>query len=59
MTRHPVDAVALVFGLLFLAVAGVWLALETTSLSRADVAWAAPVALIVTGTVGVLVSLRH
>ncbi len=59
MTRHPMDAVALVFGLLFLAVAGGWLAQETTAFGRSDVAWAAPVALIVAGAVGVLVSLRR
>lgn len=59
MIRHPLDAVALVFGLLLLAVSGTWLALETTALSRSDLAWAAPVALIVAGTLGVLASLRR
>jgi len=59
MIRHPVDAVALVFGLLFLTTAGGWLALENGTLSRADLAWGAPVALIVAGTLGVLASLRR
>lgn len=59
MIRHPVDAVALVFGLLFLTAAGAWFALENGTLSRADLALAAPVALIVAGTLGVLASLRR
>lgn len=59
MIRHPVDAVALVFGLLFLAAAGAWIALEVSTLSRSDLAGAAPIALIVAGTLGVLVSLRR
>ncbi|MDQ3629200.1 MAG: hypothetical protein M3419_10400 [Actinomycetota bacterium] len=59
MTGHRVDVVALVFGLLFLTTAGAWVAVEIGELSRSDLAWAAPVALIVAGTLGVLASLRR
>lgn len=59
MIRHPVDAIALVFGLLFLAAAGAWLAVEMTTLTRSDLTAAAPVALIVAGAIGILASLRR
>jgi hypothetical protein len=58
MARHRVDVVSLVFGLLLLAVAGLFLAADVGG-ANVDLRWAAPVALIAIGIVGLTASARR
>ncbi len=60
MKRHSMDAVSLVFGLLFLAVAGWWVAARFLNLdwNVPNFGWIAAGALILLGLLGVMASLR-
>jgi hypothetical protein len=53
MKSHRTDVVSLVFGLLFLAVAGLWLAGRYVALDASALGWSVVVALVVLGVVGI------
>ncbi len=58
MTRHPLDVASLLFGLLAVAAAAVWLVLDPGDADADDLVWGAPIALVVLGVLGIAVSLR-
>jgi len=58
LSRHAWDAVSLVSGLLCLTLGGLFLLHDTTS-AGIDLRWAAPVALILIGLVGLAASARR
>jgi hypothetical protein len=58
MKRHSTDLVSLIFGLIFLGVAGWWLIDRTVSISVPHAGWIAAGGLIVIGVLGVAGSLR-
>lgn len=57
MKRHPIDVVSLVFGLIFVGIAGWWLVYTWLGFS-APFGWVVAVALIVIGTIGLLAAIR-
>jgi hypothetical protein len=59
MKRHATDALSLVFGLIFLAIAGWWLIGRYVNIDIPNLGWIAAVALIVLGLLGVAASLRR
>ncbi len=58
MRRHRPDVVSLVFGLLLLAVAGLYLVTDLSSRS-VDLRWVTPVVLIGIGVIGLAGSARR
>ena len=58
MKRHSTDAVSLVFGLIFLGVAGWWLLAGAIDLAASTVAWLAALVLVLGGGIGLFVTLR-
>jgi hypothetical protein len=59
MTRHPLDLLSLLLGLLSIAAAATWLVLDRGYVDLDDLVWAAPVALVLAGMTGVAASLRR
>jgi hypothetical protein len=59
MTRHPLDLLSLLLGLLGIAAAATWLVLDRGYVDLDDLVWAAPVALVLAGMTGVAASLRR
>jgi hypothetical protein len=59
MIRHPLDLFSLVLGLLCVAGAAAWLALDRDYVDVDGLGWAAPVALVLAGAVGIGASLRR
>lgn len=59
MIRHPLDLFSLVLGLLSLAGATTWLLLDRDYVRVDELVWAAPVALVIVGVIGVAASLRR
>jgi cytochrome c oxidase subunit IV len=57
MGRHALDVVSLVFGLLLIAVAGLYL--TDAAGSTVDLRWAAPIVLIAIGVLGLAASTRR
>jgi len=57
MSRHEVDVVSMVSGLLLVLLAGLFLLDELTSLSL-DAQWVVPVVLLNVGVAGLVTSLR-
>ncbi len=58
MKRHRTDGISLVFGVVFLLVAGWWLLGRTVHAGLGSQAWVISVALIGTGGLGLLGALR-
>jgi len=58
MTKHPLDLMSLLAGLLCVAGAAVWLLLERGHVDAEDIVWAAPAALVVLGLAGIASSVR-
>lgn len=54
MRRHDVDVTSLVFGLIFLGVAGAWALVQNELISLPDLSVAGPAVLIVAGVVGLV-----
>jgi hypothetical protein len=52
--RHDVDVTSLVFGLIFLGVAGAWALVQNELISLPDLSVAGPAVLIVAGVVGLV-----
>jgi hypothetical protein len=59
MIRHPLDLFSLVLGLLCLTGAAAWLALDRGYVDVDELLWAAPVALVLVGVVGIGASLSR
>jgi len=59
VNRHPADIVALVFALVFLGCAATWAGWEHGDLDVDAITWAIPLVLIVSGLVGVTMTLRR
>jgi hypothetical protein len=57
--RHRTDAVSLVFGLIFLLIALGWLVSHQVDVKLEALGWAAAIALIVVGGLGLLAALRR
>jgi hypothetical protein len=57
LRRHPTDVVSLVFGLVFLGIAGCWL-VDMVAGTALPLVWLLAGTLIVIGTVGVLAAVR-
>jgi hypothetical protein len=53
MKPHRTDVVSLVFGLVFLAAAGLWLTSRYVRLDASALGWAVVVVLVVLGVVGI------
>lgn len=58
MNRHKTDVVSLVFGAVFLAIAGVWLIFKTVRISLSSFGWLATSALVLIGLAGIIYTLR-
>ena len=58
-TNRELDAVAVVFGLLFLATAGMWAVSRVVDVSWYVASWLVPLVLLGIGTVGLLTVLRR
>jgi hypothetical protein len=58
MNKHATDVVSLVAGVVFLAVAGVWLLLRTVSDSLPSAGWLLAGGLVMTGVLGITATLR-
>ena len=59
MTRHPLDLISMLLGLLCVGGAIAWLALDLDYVDVDELAWAAPVALVLVGVVGIGASLSR
>jgi hypothetical protein len=57
--RHETDVTSLVFGLVFLGVAGLWALVVSDVLSLPDASVVGPGVLVVAGLVGIAVTLRR
>ena len=57
MKPHRIDPVSLIFGLLFLGLAGWWLLSQVLNFSPASAGWAAAISLVLLGTIGIVTSL--
>ncbi len=55
--RHPVNATQLVFGLVFLGIAGTWSLQEVGALASDSSKWLFPLILIAAGTAGLAASM--
>jgi hypothetical protein len=58
-TNRELDAVAVVFGLLFLAIAGMWAVSRVVDVSWNVASWLVPLVLLGIGAVGLLTVLRR
>jgi len=58
MKRHSLDVLSLVFGLIFLLVAGSWIVRHSTRVDLPDAGWYIAGALIAAGLFGIVSSLR-
>ena len=58
MKRHSLDVLSLVFGLIFLGIAGSWIVRHNWSLELPDAGWYVAGALIVAGLFGIISTLR-
>lgn len=58
MQRHSLDILSLIFGLIFLVAVGLWLVTGLVDITLPSAGWLFAGALIVSGLVGVVVSLR-
>lgn len=58
MKRHPLDVLSLVFGLIFLLVAGSWIVRNSLRIELPDPGWYIAGALIVAGLFGIISTLR-
>jgi hypothetical protein len=58
MKRHSLDVLSLVFGLIFLLVAGSWIIRRNTTIELPGAGWFIAGALIVAGLFGIVSSLR-
>ena len=59
MNRHRTDAVSLVFGALFLLIAGWWLISRTVQIGLPTLGWLLALGLIALGAIGVLGTVRN
>lgn len=59
MRRHETDVMSLVFGLVFLGIAGLWALVRYDVLSLPDASLAGPAVLVAAGLVGVVATVRH
>ena len=59
MRRHETDVTSLVFGLVFLGVAGLWALVQADLLSLPDASVLGPAVLVVAGLVGIAVTVRR
>ena len=57
MRRHDLDVTSLVFGLIFVGVAGAWALVQTELISLPDLSVAGPAVLIVAGVIGLVATL--
>lgn len=55
--RHPTDTTSLVFGIVFVGLAAVWLLVQLELLALPDVAVALPIVLVAAGVVGLVTSI--
>jgi hypothetical protein len=55
--RHDTDVTSLVFGLIFIGVAGAWALVQSDLLSLPDLSVAGPAVLIVAGVVGLVATI--
>jgi hypothetical protein len=58
MRRHATDMVSLVFGIIFLIIAGWWLMTRYVQITIPNLGWVAAAALIAIGALGIVGSLR-
>jgi len=58
MRRHATDMVSLIFGIVFVAIAGWWLITRYVSIQIPHLGWVAAAALIAIGALGIVGSLR-
>jgi hypothetical protein len=58
MKRHATDMVSLVFGVIFLVIAGWWLVTRYVHITIPHLGWVAAAALIAIGALGIVGSLR-
>jgi hypothetical protein len=58
MKKHPLDVLSLVFGLIFLLVAGSWMVKRTIHVDLPDAGWFVAGALILAGGFGIYSALR-
>ena len=59
MKKHATDIVSLVFGLIFLVIAGGWLARNVISIDLPDAGWFLAGGLIIVGLLGLTAALRN
>lgn len=59
MAEHETDVASLVFGLLFVGLAGVWALVQYDVLTLPAASVVAPIVLVVAGTAGLLLTLRR
>ena len=59
MIRHPLDLISMLLGLLCVAGATAWLTLDRDYVDVDELVWAAPVALVLVGVIGIAASLRR
>ncbi len=59
MAEHETDVTSLVFGLVFLGLAGLWGLVQLDVLTAPDASVAGPVVLVVAGLVGLLLTVRR
>jgi uncharacterized membrane protein HdeD (DUF308 family) len=57
MKRHPTDVISLIFGLIFVGIAGWWLVARVSSIAL-PVGWVVAIALVVIGTIGLVAAIR-
>ena len=58
MKTHATDVVSLVLGIVFLAIAGIWLLLRSVDITLPSFGWFLAAGLIVVGLAGVVGALR-
>lgn len=58
MKSHPLDLISLVFGMIFIAAAVLWLVTEVGSLPRHALLWVVPGGLVLVGAAGIAHALR-
>lgn len=59
MAKHETDVTSLVFGLLFLGLAGLWALVQYDVLTLPTASVVAPVVLVAAGVAGLLLTLRR
>jgi hypothetical protein len=58
MKKHPLDVLSLVFGLVFVLIAGTWVVRRTVDIDLPDMGWFLAGALILAGLLGIVSVLR-